>query len=134
MKTLILSLFVLASGLFAANAQAPYYSPVSITIPTVAAGATSNGINAQIYVGKQQNVAISWLTTGTNVSFNMSKSVDGSVWLTNSYTVIGISNAFPMITNINVGGIGYLRIDSVTSTGATIATNTVSYGIKTSAP
>lgn len=134
MKTIFVFLLTICAFAFSAKAQVPTYAAQTLTIPTVAAGQTSNSVAAVIDCRKQQNVAISWLTTGTNVSFNMSKSIDGSVWLTNAYTVVGMSNAFPTITNINVGGVGFLRVDSVTSTGTTIATNTVSYGVKISAP
>jgi hypothetical protein len=39
-----------------------------------------------------------------------------------------------MITNVNVTGFGYLRVNALVNTGSIIGTNTATYGIKIGAP
>ena len=134
MKKLFLVLCAFSLSLVGASAADNCtFSAETLTIPTVAAGATSNSVAAVIDVRKQDNVALQWNCTsttfaaGTNLSFNISTSVDGITYHTNRHAVTMTSNI--LVTNIATPGIGYLRIDSITSTGV-IATNTVKYGIK----
>jgi hypothetical protein len=115
----------------------PVTAAQSLTVPTVAAGGVSNSI-AQLVDCKQQNVALSWTTGSTNVVARFSASVDATYYHTNYYvlqlgcTTLGTEQT--TITNLAVAGVRYLRLDSVTSTGTGNSTNTVSYGIKISAP
>lgn len=109
----------------------------TLSVPTVAAGGTSNSI-AQLLTCKQQNVAVQWTTGSTNVTARFSASVDASYYHTNYYviqfgcTTLGTDQT--TITNLNVAGVNYLRLDSVLSTGTGNATNTVAYAIKIGAP
>lgn len=127
-RILLVSLLALACVL---PAQAGY-DVVPLTVPTVAADATSNSIAQVIACVGQQNVAISWSTGSTNWVARLSASVDASRWQTNYYVFGGDSSV--LVTNLNVKGVGFLRLDSVLSTGTIAATNTVSWGRKTESP
>jgi len=104
------------------------YEARDLRIPTVAAGATSNDIAAIIPVTRQSQVAISWQTTSTNLTARLSASVDGTTWRTNWFVFTFTTGL--LVTNLNVGGLGYLRVDSVQNTGTLPATNTVRFGLK----
>lgn len=132
MKKLFAILGLVALFAMVANAQAPDYRPVTLSVPTVAAAATSNDVAAVIYCGNQKEVALSWNTGSTNIVVRIGSSVDGSVYNTNAY-ILTITS-FPHITNLTVNGVGYLRIDSVLSVGTINATNTVKYGLKKLSP
>jgi hypothetical protein len=131
-----LSIIGAAVFLFAVtNAKAQIYAVESIVSGyIVQAGATSNVV-ATLDCRKQQQVAISWLVTGsTNTAFGLDASVDGTNWKTNWATITGITSGVPMITNVNVTGFGYLRVNALVNTGSIIGTNTATYGIKIGAP
>lgn len=139
-KILIAFALVAALALPALAQNTPTYNPQSLSVPAVAtAGTATNGIAAVIDCRKQQNVALQLNPGGaTNTTWRFSASVDGSTYLTNYY-VIGITNlptlnAGLVVTNLNVAGVGYLRLDSILAAGTINATNTASYGIKISSP
>lgn len=122
------SLALICLALAAFGLRAAGFDPIPVTVPTVAAGGTSNNITARIYPIAQENVALSWTTSSTNVTVRISAIVDEARPHTN-YFVIGFGSG-TTITNLNVGGVGVLNIDSVLSTGTINATNTVSWGRK----
>ncbi len=123
---------IAASTLFATSAQAQY-DVETVSVPSiVSAGATSNNVAATIPVLRQSEVALAWTTAATNVTVHIGASVDGSNWQTN-WHIWNFTNAmgrWTTVTNLHVGGIGYLRIDAITVTGSIPSTNMVRYGEK----
>lgn len=101
---------------------------VSLTLPIVAAGATSNNITAKMYPGEQENLALSWTSSSTNTTIRVSASVDDVRFHTNYYVLN--FGAGTTVTNLNVAGVPVLNIDSILSTGTINATNTASWGRK----
>ncbi len=140
MKKFILILVGLVALASSSMAQSPIYAWQSLSVPAlVNVNTVSNGVNAVLNVGKQGNVALSVNTgIGTNITYRLSASVDGTTWHTNYYTLNFNAAAVatqPTITNISCLGIGWLRVESITNASATlIATNSISYGVKISAP
>lgn len=122
------SLALVCLALAAFGLRAAGFDSVPLTVPTVTAGATSNSITARIYPVSQEYVALSWNTSSTNVTVRISAIVDEALPHTN-YFVIGFGSG-TTITNLNIGGIGVLNIDSVACTGTINATNSVSWGRK----
>ena len=110
------------------------YAVQSLTVPsTVVEDTVTNAIGAVIDCRFQPNVAVLINTTGaTNATFRFSTSIDGSTWATNQYVIgYGANTApVPIVTNIAVNGVGWLRLDSIAATGTIAATNSVKYAIK----
>lgn len=136
MKKLFAIIAVAALTVIGAQAQQATYGAQAITVPTVSGdGGVSNALNLVIDVRKQDKVALSWVTTSTNVTVRIGASVDGLNYSTN-YSTLAWTNALanisiPTINVIDTYGLAFLRIDSVLNTGSRNATNTaVSYGIK----
>lgn len=135
----IVSLLIAACALaFATAASAQTYAAQSLTVPTIASGATSNSIAQVIDCRKQNNVPLQWkvntavMGSGTNLVANFGASVDGITFSTNAFSITINATTAPngvFVTNLAVNGFGYLRLDAATSTGVA-ATNTVKYGIK----
>ncbi len=133
-------LAVLAPPRASAQAGAPIYDWQTLSIPAlVNVNTVSNGVGALMDVRKQGNVALSVNTgIGTNITYRLSASIDGTTWHTNYMTInfntVAVT-AQPNITNLSCLGIGWLRVESITNASATlIATNTARYGIKISSP
>lgn len=117
----------------------------------ITAGATSN-LTVNIDCRKQQNVAVKLSfcqpdegVVYTNLVATFSKSIDGTTFATRdadklTWTLAlqagGATNMVYATTNFNVGGIGYLRLESLQNREETnYVTNIVfSYAIKTRAP
>lgn len=136
MKKLFLCLlsFAVITLALPVSAQQPVYAPQSLSVPNVAESGVSNALNQVMGPLRQNNVAIEWATGPlvTNVTARFSASVSGVNYATNYYVVN--MTTFPAVTNLDVKGIGFLRLDSVTTTGRGTATNTVYYSIKTQSP
>lgn len=131
MKALKSVLGILAVCALTLSANA--YDQKSLTIPNVTAGATSNGLARVIYVGNQNNLKLQWTSSATNVVVRIGDSVDGSRFTTNAWVITFDTSTTPgrsAVTNLNVEGSGYIRIDSVAVGGTINGTNTVSYGNK----
>lgn len=134
-KLFILSIIAALAALFTASAVAQTYEDVSLTIPNTVAGTATNGIGQVINCSKQQNVSLALTTTGaTNVLYRIGASLDRTNWETNRFLVAHAGGGTTLITNLNVGGIGYLRVDSLTVTGTIAATNSLVYAVKRGAP
>jgi len=132
---------MVAVGLMAisAMAQSPTYAPQTALSSYIVSGSTqSNSIAALIDVRKQQNVAIQWVSIGNATNTNtlsFSASVDGLTWDTNRYNVSVRDKATSvMLTNITVAGFGFLRVENLTNLVSSPSTNTITYGVKISAP
>lgn len=135
MKRLLLAAILAMPLLAMAQNDAPSYYAQTIVVPIVAEGGVSNGLAQVIDVRKQQNVALELTvspTTITNQIYRFSGSVSGQSWVTNRF-VIGQAGG-TIVTNLAVGPIGYLRLDSVTNPGPGSSTNTAYYSIKISSP
>lgn len=132
MKRIISLLTVAIFAMIALPATA--FDQKALTVPIVAAGAISNGIGQTIYVGAQNNVGIEWTTAATNVTARYSASVSGSRWMTNYYVIThrdtATAGTATTVTNLDVKGLQYLRLDSVSVPGNVIGTNTVNYSSK----
>lgn len=108
------------------------YDNKPITVPNITAGSTSNFTSTPFFVGDQKNVALSWTSSSTNTLIRISSSVDNGHFQTNCF-VLTFTSATPgttTVTNLDVGGLGYLKITSGTVTGTINATNIVSFGRK----
>ncbi len=134
MKKFLLLLAVLPALCLSVSAQEPKYEGTAISVPSVInVNTISNGIATVVDVSNQREVAFSFNTgVGTNIQVRMSASVDGTSWHTN-YLLISFNTASvaqnPTITNINIGGIKALRLDSVRNGHETITmTNVFKYG------
>ena len=141
MKKLFLTL---AAGLIACavSAQEPRYAAQTLGTYLNAAQAATNvayvvDCRKQNYVTFQVDNQMS--TSATDVqTFAFSRSVDGLTYSTTlqTFTLTPVaSTASTLITNINTYGCGYIKFNYTTNAAATaIATNTIKYGIKISAP
>lgn len=119
-------------GLFAICANAQTYSAQSVTVPVIAGGSNATALTATMDVRKQKDCAISFVTTSTNATITLVKSVDGTTWHdAGGFTANATT---PGYTNVSVGGWGYLRISGLNNVGTVAATNTVKYGVKIGAP
>lgn len=128
--TAVSAALLLGAACFTANAQ---YVPVSLTVPTVEADTISNNVAQVIDCTDQSQVAISINTSATNIVLRFSAGVNNTHWQTNAWVVtLTSASAITTITNINVGGIGKLRLDSVAVVGTIPGTNSISYGVKKS--
>lgn len=147
-----LGVAVMALTLMAFSLQAQTYSaqtlPTSITYVSGAAGVLSNNVGTAIITcNKQQNVAIqvgvhaSAASTDTT-TFWFASSVDGSKFNSGYPRMIPVvvanngDNDVYATTNITVGGIGYLKLVSISNAAATaVITNLgVKYSLKINAP
>lgn len=146
-KTLfIIAAIALAALAFTTTAQAQAYSAITLSIPSVIPANTSSNLASAPVIGalKQQNVAITMTTTsggatGCTNTYTWSPSVDGVNYDTNTasayYTTNIVVGAGPVtnVKNINVQGIGYLKLVNITSVGIT-SNNACGYGLKQNAP
>lgn len=124
-----------------------YGVPITVAdgIPIITTGISNALATAYIDCRGQQNVGIAVTfdfasATTSNLVYTFSRSLDKTNWDTvNTYalTVAGNgTNIITCVTNLNVGGIGWMRLNSINNTDASItATNLgVVYSIKRSAP
>lgn len=117
-----------------------------LATPTVAGGATSNGIPAVVIdCTRVKDVALQVKftfanTTTSNVVYTVCKSIDGANWETTpcfTWTIAGNgTTSVTSTTNLTVGGLGYLKLTSIQNTHASIVVtnNQVAYSIKRNAP
>jgi hypothetical protein len=133
----VLAICALAFSANAENVPDGRYGPTPLTISSnVVGNTTAVGIGAVIDCRKQREVALAWNTGSSNVTVRIGSSVDGTRFQTNQYVLqLGHSagdgtTTATQITNLTVGAIGWLRVDSVLSTGTITSTNTVYYGAK----
>lgn len=134
MKNIVFILAVVGIMSCAALQAAPSFTAQNITLPNIAAAATSNSLNVVMDVRKQNTVTLGLTSSSTNVLLRIATSVDGSRFNTNALIITFDNNGSAsktVNTNISTVGIGFLRIDSATSVGSIAATNTAYYGIKT---
>ena len=128
--------------------SAQTYSPQTVaqSPATLATLVTTNYATPPLIpCGKQQNVFLMFsfnqsAASTSNVVYSLSKSVDGLNFDTNNEITVTIASQGTTRvnygTNLNTGGAGYLRIDSIANaTALTTMTNYgVGYGVKMSAP
>jgi undecaprenyl pyrophosphate phosphatase UppP len=125
-----------------------YGVPIQIAdgLSTMPGGATSNALStAYIDCRGEQNVGIAVKfsfasATTSNFVYTFDRSIDKTNWDTvNTFVLTVAGNGTTpqvCVTNVNVGGIGWMRLKSLQNTQASIAgTNLgVVYSIKRSAP
>lgn len=126
----------------AAHAQTPIYGPVTLgSFVNLAQAATNVGY--VIDCRKQESVVLGFAnlmsTSATdNQTIVFSRSIDGVNYGTTLYAIAlapTASTASLQLTNIHTLGAGYIKINYVTNAAATgIATNTLTYAVKISAP
>ena len=149
-KLIVLGLAACALCAFApikANAQAYGYGSLTISAATTAGAATSTLTGSPIMdVTKIQNVTL-FTKFGfsssnlSNIVYTISQSYDKTNWNTISPIVWTVTAAAGTgvqraSTNINVGGIGYLKLETIQNTHASaVLTNSAFvYTIKRGAP
>lgn len=141
MKKLLLSL---VAALSCVSAFAQTYAPQSLSgIPTSPAASTNLATPVVIDVRRQQNVAFSVtqssVADGQTNTYVFCRSVDGVLLDTNNVINVTVlspgGGARTTVSNLNVQGVGYLVLRSITVFGSGGVTNTgVKYGIKTESP
>ncbi|HYG22732.1 MAG TPA: hypothetical protein VEH04_08125 [Verrucomicrobiae bacterium] len=122
---------ILAVSAMALTANA--YDAKMLTVQNVAGGSGGPVTNQVLYVGNQSNVTIQWLSSATNIVARFGTSVDGSNFTTNTFVITFDTSTTPgraAVTNLNVGGLGYLRLDHYSVGGSIAATNTIRYSNK----
>lgn len=156
LKIMSLAAFVLAS--ITASAQTPVYGYQSLAISST--GLTNQlGLGTTFWYGtngltlgnlKYQNIAISSTiypptTVGATNIYCFASSLDGNNWDTNAADYIKYTNATSLIaqpqtvvSKINIGAIGYLRlqeVDCYTPAAGTFVTNlNLGYAVKINSP
>ncbi len=149
MRTKLFIGIILAAFLavITADAQQIYNAVTLSGIPATLPSATGTNLATPptIILGGQQNVAIQVSgTTATNgaspVQYYFQPSVDGLTW--DSNRIYSITTSIPAnivnnttVSNLNVGGWGFLRLYLVSNNAAATWTNNgVKYGLKLQAP
>lgn len=129
MKKLLIAL-VAAFGI-AGISHAQQYSATSLYSSgtnSIAANST-NSVGQAFAVTKNRNIAIALAFTGTtgnsaNVTANLAKSVDGTSYeSTPSVTLTAAANgtnAVTAVTNVDTGGVGWLKLVSVVNGNNTL--------------
>ncbi len=137
-------LFIIGLIGLAVPAQAQTWaSETFISNWTNAATLNSNITSRSIIVNKQKDVTLQIRTVfsaagATNVSYSLYRSQDNTTFETVPWAVITVAGngTTPVVTvtNLTVGGAGYLRVGITNGHTAATLTNTILYGIKISAP
>lgn len=151
MKKLILAVLAIAGFVCASQAQTPRYSYTALALPLTTFGVTSStnyvattnapiiDCRSQQNVGLQFNFALTASGSG-NCVFGVQKSMDGINWdttgNTNTFTVAANgTTAVTMVTNFNVSGLGFMRLNMISNNNAVPMTNiSLGYGFKSVAP
>lgn len=148
MKKIIFGLTLLVGLVFSTQAQSYGVATLGTGISVVSSNTVSNAVStATINCSKMQNLGVmvsfaNQVSPNTsNVVFSFSRSLDNVTYDTTSGTQFSITMATTGSTNVsyatnwNVGGIGYLRLDSIRNYATNFMTNIViQYSVKRSAP
>lgn len=136
MKKLLLILGLLALVALPAQAQyRRYIGPQPIVSGTqIYLAATTNTVNTTIDARESEYVALfiqfRLLGAGTsNIVFTLQRSLDRTTFETAQnykFTVAASgTNSVDILTNINVGSVGFLRLNTIENTATNIMTNVV---------
>lgn len=146
LATVILALSAIPTLAQPSYSSAYGYASLSLAGIGTTAGATTQTVTNQVLdvrgfqnVSLQTKFAFSGSTT-SNVVYLISKSIDKVIWETvpsTTWTVAGTGTTpVVAVTTIATGGVGWLRLESIQNTHATLVlTNTsFAYSIKRQAP
>jgi len=136
MKKLLLSFMLVLAALIAApETRAQGYSAYGVDYlltggTNIVAAATTATYNLGIGCFRQNtvNIGVSFSATGTNsstITLKFSDSNDGTTWFTNNpaYTIVmtaADTGTVTTQTNLNVGAVGQIRLQSIQNANATV--------------
>jgi hypothetical protein len=140
----LLALAVLGISIQAAE---PRYVPVPLTLPGTVAAATTTNVATFIDVRKQQSLTLSiyfkmTAACDSNMTYVLERSLDGSTVGTTAESKITLSptangtTAVCLVTNIDIGGTGWLRLASIANphASAVLTNQVVLYSVKMASP
>lgn len=137
MKKLLLILGLVAFLALPAQAQYRRYigpQPLIASQTQIYLAATTNTVNAEIDARESEYVAllIQFRTLGagtSNIVFNLQRSLDRTTYESAQnykFTLVASgTNTVNLLTNINVGSVGFLRLNTIENTATNIMTNVV---------